>query len=154
MKTAEEDRKELIRCPACDVYIRREEGFVCPRCKRSSLCKSHRVPGRRECASCVVDLQNRELIALRQQEQSIRSFLRLLQFLFIVFAILFIALRTGVAEVLEFLRDSVITAGFGYMGVLSVVGYVVFYFLLFSQRQKIREAETAMKKAEFRRMVK
>jgi hypothetical protein len=145
---------ELLRCPVCDVYVTREEGFICPRCRRGPLCKSHRVPGRRECASCVFDMQNKELIALREQEQSLNSFLRLLQFLFLVFAVLFVALRTGVTEVLDFLQDSVITAGFGYMGVLSVVGYAIFYLLLLSQRQKIREMESGMNKAEFRRMVK
>ncbi len=154
MKQAEENRQELLRCPVCDVYVTREDGFICPRCRRGPLCKDHRVPGRRECASCVFDLRNKELIALREQEKSLKSFLTLLQFLFIVFAIIFISIRTGVAEVLQFLRDSVITDGFGYMGVLSVVGYMIFYLLLISQRQKIRGMEAGMNKAEFRRMVK
>ena len=154
MKPTGENNQELLRCPVCDVYVRREEGFICPRCKRGPLCKSHRVPRRRECASCVFDMKNKELVALRKQEQSLKSFLRLLQFLFIVFAILFIALRTGVAEVLQFLQDSVITDGFGYMGVLSVAGYAAFYLLLLGQRQRVREMESEMNKTEFRRMVK
>lgn len=154
MKITGEDKQELLRCAVCDVYVRREEGFTCPRCRRGPLCKSHRVPRRRECASCVFDMKNKELVALRGQEQSLKSFLRLLQFLFIVFAILFVSVRTGVAEVLQFLQDSVITDGFGYMGVLSVAGYAVFYLLLLSQRQRIREMESEMNKAEFRRMVK
>ncbi len=154
MKPAEENNRELLRCPVCDVYVTREDGFICPRCRRGPLCKSHRVPRRRECASCVLDMQNKELIALREQERSLKSFLTLLQFLFIVFAILFVALRTGVAEVLQFLQDSVITDGFGYMGVLSVVGYIIFYLLLLSQRQKIHGMESEMNKTEFRRMVK
>jgi hypothetical protein len=145
---------ELLRCQVCDTYIKREEGFTCPKCKRGPLCRSHRVPQRRECASCVFDMQNKELIGLREQEQSLRSFLRLLQFLFIVFAILFVAVRTGAAEVLEFLQDSLIIDGVGYMGVLSVVGYLIFYFLLLGQRHRIREMESELNKAAFRRMVK
>ncbi len=154
MKITGEDKQELLRCAVCDVYIRREEGFICPRCRRGPLCKSHRVPLRRECSSCVFDMKNKELVALREQEQSLKSFLRLLQFLFIVFAILFVAVRTGTAEVLQFLHDSVIADGFGYMGALSVAGYAIFYLLLLSQRQRIREMESEMNKAEFRRMVK
>ena len=154
MKITGEDKQELLRCAVCDVYVRRGEGFTCPRCRRGPLCKSHRVPQSRECASCVFDMKNKELIALREQEQSLKSFLRLLQFLFIVFAILFVSVRTGTAEVLQFLQDSVIADGFGYMGVLSVACYALFYLLLLSQRQRIRSMESELNKAEFRRMVK
>lgn len=154
MKKGEEGGQELLRCPVCDTYIKREEGFVCPKCRRGPLCRSHRVPNRRECASCVFDMQNKELIGLREQEQSLKSFLRLLQFFFIVFAILFVAVRTGASEVLEFLQDSFISGGVGYMGALSVVGYVIFYLLLITQRQRIREMESSLNKSEFRRMVK
>ena len=154
MKPTGEDRQELLRCPVCDTYIRREEGFTCPRCRRGPLCKSHRVPKRRECASCIFDIRNKELIGLREQEQSLKSFLRLLQFLFVVFAIFFVVVRVGAVEMLEFLRDSFVADGIGYLGALSVAGYLIFYFLMIGQRQKIREVEGELGRSEFRRMVK
>jgi hypothetical protein len=154
MKTRAEGGQELLRCPVCDTYIKKEEGFVCPKCRRGPLCRSHRVPKRRECTSCVFDMQNRELIGLREQEKSLRSFLRLLQFFFVVFAILFVAVRVGTTEMLEFLQDSFVIDGAGYLGALSVTGYVIFYLLLLGQRQRIREMESELNKAEFRRMVK
>ncbi|MDP2156497.1 MAG: hypothetical protein Q8K68_02160, partial [Nitrospirota bacterium] len=56
-----DERSELTKCPVCDNYVHQQESFVCPRCKKSHLCRKHRVPGRRECASCVFDLKKKEL---------------------------------------------------------------------------------------------
>jgi hypothetical protein len=154
MKGQGENSQELIRCSVCDVYLEGDKGFICSRCKRGPLCKMHRVRGRRECASCVYEMQKKALNDLKKQEHNLKSFLRLLQFLFLVFAIFFIALKTGIPEVLDSLRSSIITDGIGYLGGLSVVGYLLFYGVLHNQRQKIAEMESDMNKTEFRRMVK
>jgi hypothetical protein len=152
MRTAVESGQELVRCPVCDAYLKKEEGFCCPRCKRGPLCKSHRVAGRRECAGCVLDLQSKELIELRDQERSLSSFLKLLQFLFIVFAILFVAARTGSIEVLAFLQDSFIMDGIGYLGGAAVMGYVIFYLIRLGQRHRIRQMEFELNKAVLKRL--
>jgi uncharacterized protein (DUF983 family) len=154
MNKQREDAQELLRCSVCDIYLEGEKGFICPRCRRGPLCKSHRVLGRRECASCVFEMQRKDLNDLKTQEHNLRSFLRLLQFLFIVFAIFFIALKTGIPEVLNIVESSVITMGIKYVGGLSVAGYVLFYGVLLVQRRKIAEMESEMSKVEFRRMVK
>ncbi len=154
MKMQAEKKEELIRCSVCDVYLEGEKGFICPRCRRGPLCRGHRVPGRRECASCAYEMQKKELNDLRSQEHSLKSFLKLLQFLFLIFAIFFIALKTGIPEVLDLLESSVITSGLKYLGGLSVAGYVIFYAMLFYQRQKISQMEEEMSKTEFRRMIK
>jgi uncharacterized protein (DUF983 family) len=154
MIRAVENRDELISCPVCDVYLSSGEGFMCPKCRRGPLCRRHRIRGRRECASCVFEMQTRELNEMKAQETSLSSFLRLLQFLFLVFAVLFVALRTGIPEVLDFLQYSIITDSFGYLGGLSVVGYLLFYTMRYNQRKKIEELESELKKTEFRRMVK
>lgn len=154
IKGREESGRELIRCLICEVYLEGEKGFNCPRCRRGPLCNGHRVPGRRECASCVFEMQKKELNDLKTQERNLRSFLRLLQFLFIVFAILFISSNTGIPEVLDFLQNNMIITSLKYLGGLSVIGYLVFYGVLFGQRHRIAEMESEMGKAEFRRMVK
>lgn len=154
MKMQEERKEELVRCSVCDVYLEGDKGFICSRCRRGPLCKIHRVPRRRECASCVYEMQKKDLNNLRVQEHNLKSFLRLLQFLFLVFAIFFIALKTGIPEVLDSLRSSIIMDGLGYLGGLSVVGYLIFYGILYNQRQKISEMEVEMNKTEFRRMIK
>jgi len=154
MKMQEERKEELIRCSVCDVYLEGDKGFVCPRCRRGPLCKSHRVPRRRECASCVYEMQKKDLNDLKTQEHNLKSFLKLLQFFFIVFAIFFIALKTGIPEVLDILQSNIVTSGLKYLGGLSVAGYVLFYAMLLHQRQKISEMEVEMNKTEFRRMIK
>ncbi len=154
MKMQEEKKEEMIRCSVCDVYIEGGRGFSCPRCRRGPLCKGHRVTGRRECASCIYEMQKKDLNDLKVQEHNLKSFLKLLQFFFIVFAILFIAMKTGIQEVLDFLQNNIVASGLKYLGGLSVAGYVLFYAVLFHQRQKISEMETEMNKTEFRRMIK
>ena len=154
MKMQAERKEELIRCSVCDVYLEGEKGFICPRCRRGPLCKGHRVPGRRECASCVYEMQKKELNDLKTQEHNLKSFLKLLQFFFIVFAILFIGKKTGIPEVLDLLQSNVIASGMSCLGGLSVAGYALFYAMLFHQRQRISEMEEEMNKTEFRRMIK
>jgi hypothetical protein len=140
---------ELVRCPVCGNYIGKSEGFACPRCKRKSLCRSHRVPGSRECTSCVFEMKARELGSVREEVKSIRSFLRLSQFLFLVFAILFITVKTDVAESVEFLQYSFITDNIYYLGGLAVIGFLVSYIVLYSRKRKISELEAQL--TDFRR---
>lgn len=154
MKLQEEKKEVLIRCSVCDVYLEGGKGFTCPRCRRGPLCKSHRVPRRRECASCAYEMQKKDLNDLKSQEHNLKSFLKLLQFLFIVFAIFFIAMKTGIQEVLDLLENNIIVSVLKYLGGLSVLGYVLFYAMLLHQRQRISEMEVEMNKTEFRRMIK
>ncbi len=148
------DARELVQCPVCDTYLGKNEGFTCPRCKKGPLCGSHRVRGKRECAGCILEMQAGELGDLRRQEESIRSFLRFLQFLFIVFAIVFIALRSGVADTLEFLKYGVLPESLELLGGLSVTGYILFYLILYNQRQRIRGLESEINESKFRRFAR
>ncbi|MEJ2684240.1 MAG: hypothetical protein P8Z71_07580 [Candidatus Sulfobium sp.] len=150
-------RQEMLTCRVCGAYLNQGEGFQCPRCKRSPLCRAHRVPGRRECAGCVLEIKRKELRDLKNQEHSIRNFLRLTQFVFLVFAILFISSKAGLAGTVEFLRDSLIMENMGYLGGLSVAGYILFRIILYNQNSRVRELETEMNKIEkrdLRRLVK
>ena len=88
---------------------------------------------------------------LKEQEINLKSFLRLLQFIFLVFAVFFIALRTGLGDTVEFLRSSYIADGLLYLGGIAVFGYIVFYFILYNQRGRIQEAESEIRKIEVKR---
>lgn len=152
--TQTQDQAELLRCVLCNSYINRKDAFTCPRCRKGPLCRTHRFSGRRECTSCVFDLKQREVSDLRQQEQSIRGFIKLLQFIFLVFAIFFIATRAGLLEFVDFLKETIVVSNLVWFGILPVAGYVLFYVILYNQRSKIKEIETEMHAIEFRRMVK
>jgi len=146
-----EEKKVLSRCLVCDVYVHPEESFVCPRCKKAPLCRRHRVPGRKECASCVFDIRKKELMALNGQETSIKQFLRFLQFIFLVFAVLFVALKFGLGEYVELLREPVLAKYLLYLGIIPVLAYILFAALLYNQRGKIADAELQLKKLDNRR---
>ncbi|MBI5639671.1 MAG: hypothetical protein HZA17_04520 [Nitrospirae bacterium] len=148
------NREDLIKCPVCEVYLRSNEGFTCPKCRRGPLCKSHRYAGSRECSSCVFDGKVKELNDLKRQEHSIRSLLRLLQFLFLVFAIMLISRKAGIPETIEFLQHGIFMDNLPYLGGVSVAGYLIFFFILYNQRSMIRDLESQINKGEFRKMVK
>jgi hypothetical protein len=60
-------------------------GKLClPAVRKGPLCRKHRVPGRKECASCVFDIRKEELQALTGQRMNIKQFP---QFTFILFAV-------------------------------------------------------------------
>jgi hypothetical protein len=151
IKDIVDERSELTQCPVCDTYVHQQESFVCPSCKRSPLCKKHRVVGRKECASCVFDLKKKELNVLRGQERSIRQFLAFLQFVFLFTAIIFIALRVGMSEFIEILQPSVLPTYILYFSIIPVTGYILFFIILYNQRGKVSNLEHQIKKLEIRR---
>ena len=146
LKRPLEKQEDLAKCPVCDFYFKREEGFTCIKCRRGPLCKKHKVSGTKECASCVIERRNKELSDLKEQERSLNSFLRFLQFLFLVFAVLFIAYRIGLEDTVEFLKYSFIKDILPYIGGGSFLGYLFFYFILYNQKAKNLELETVIKK--------
>jgi hypothetical protein len=145
------EREELIRCAACEEYIKSSDGFYCPGCKKGPLCRKHRLAGRRECLSCAMDLKLREMSILKQQEKNITSFIRFIQFLFLVFSIFFVAIKFRLAEEVSFLQNNLITESLLYLGIGSIVLFGIFSILLLNQRSKIDSLESAICGIEVRR---
>src|SRR5512140_3393036 len=146
--------EELLRCQICAAYITAKQGFTCPRCKRGPICTKHRVSGKKECSSCVLEVKHAELLGLKKQEHDIEAFLRLLQFIFLVFAVFFVATKAGLTESIDFLHDNVVTEHPSFFGILPVVGYLLFYLILYNQRKRINEKKDYMKTIERARILK
>jgi len=146
-----EDKKDLSRCRVCEVYLHAEESFFCPRCRKGPLCRKHRVPDRKECSCCVFDIRKKELQALKGQEMSIKQFLYFLQFLFLVFAVFFVALKFGLGDVIEILQEPMLAKYLLYLGIIPVVAYILFTLILYNQRGKIADAEMQPGKLDKRR---
>jgi hypothetical protein len=138
------EQDEVSKCLACDNYIKRSEGFRCPQCKRSPLCHKLRAAGKRECESCVFESQMQKLHTLKKQEKVIRSFLRFLQFLFLVCAIFFVATRMGLADAVVFLQNNILVDNVLYFGGGAVIGHIIFYIILSVQRNKAKEFENQL----------
>lgn len=151
LKKPGENLEDLVKCPVCEIYFKKTEGFTCIRCKRGLLCRKHKIAGSGECTSCVFDRKKKDLAAIKEQEMNLKSFLRLLQFLFLVFAVFFIVLRTGLEDMVEFLQYSFLKDSLLYIGIIAVFGYFVFYFILYNQRNNLSELETEIKNIEIRR---
>ncbi|TAN40833.1 MAG: hypothetical protein EPN25_06360 [Nitrospirae bacterium] len=147
-----EKQEELVRCPLCNSYIRAAEGFTCPRCRKGPFCRKHRITGRRECVSCVFEQKHKEILELRQAEKGLKDFLKLLQFIFLLFAVFFITMRLGLMDFVEFLKDSVVTDYLAYFAVIPVAGYLLFFIILYNQRSRIKEIEGEMHTMEQKRM--
>ncbi len=146
LKRPLENQEDLERCPVCEHYFKRNEGFTCIKCRRGLLCKRHRVAGTKECSSCVIERRHKELSDLKEQEMSLKNFLRFLQFLFLVFAVLFIALKIDLEDMVEFLQYDFIKDGLPYLGGGAFLGYIVIYFLLHNQKEKTLELENVIRK--------
>jgi hypothetical protein len=144
-------REELIRCVACEDYIKSDDAFYCPRCKKGPLCRKHRLSGRRECRSCTIDLKLREMNILKKQEKNIRSFIRFVQFLFLVFSVFFVAIRFNLAEELSFLQNHLSAETLLYLGIGSIVLFGICSIVLLIQRSKIGSIESAISDIEVRR---
>jgi hypothetical protein len=145
----------LKSCTICDAYLKNGEGFICPKCRRGPLCRNHRLPGNKVCTSCVFDVKAEEVGALRAQEQGIKGFLRLTQFVFLLSVIFFVVMKMRLSEIEEFMEHAWITDYVVYiMGGVGVVGYVLFYTILYGQRKRINQLESEINKLKFRRLAK
>jgi hypothetical protein len=154
MRTETTVKGEMRRCPVCEVYLEKNEGFFCPKCKRGPLCRNHRLPGERVCTGCSFDAKAKELRKLKTQEQNIRGFLRLTQFIFLLFAVFFVSVKIGLFDTVDFLQDVPFSDHLLYaMGIVSVTGFAVFYVILLDQKNKVRVLETDLNNLKFRRLV-
>jgi len=146
MADKREQKEDLLECPICGAYLRRNEGFACPKCRRGPFCRTHRVPGERACPGCVLEIKSREITALRVQEKSLRGFSLFLQFFFLVFAIFYVADKIGFGEYMALLMINTIVEYSLYIGLVALLGSLVFYILLRSQRSRIMELESQVSK--------
>jgi hypothetical protein len=146
MADKKEKKEEFLECPICNTYLRRNEGFTCPKCRRGPFCRTHRLPGERACPGCVLEIKSREISSLRAQEKSLRGFSLFLQFFFLVFAIFYVADKLGFGEYMELLIINIIMKYSLYIGLVALLGSLVFYILLRAQRSRIVELESQVSK--------
>jgi hypothetical protein len=146
MTDKKEQKEKLFECPICGTYLKKNEGFTCPKCRRGPFCKTHRISGERACPGCVLEIRSREISSLRSQEKSLKSFSLFLQFFFIVFAILYVADKVGFGEYLELLIINIIVDYSLYIGLVALLGSLIFYILLRAQRSRIMELESQVSK--------
>lgn len=139
-------KEDLLECPVCGAYLKRNEGFRCPKCKRGPFCRTHRIPGERMCPGCLLEIKSKEISVLKGQEKSLKGFSLFLQFIFIIFTIFYISNKLGLGEFMQLLMIDIIAEYSLYIGLLALLGSLIFYLIVRSQRSMLLELEAKVKK--------
>jgi hypothetical protein len=151
MEKSKKEAEGLIKCSLCEDYLKKNEGFYCPKCKKGPLCKKHRSPGKKECISCTIENKLHEITTLSGQEKSIHHFISFIQFLFLVFSVLFIALKLGLLDEIDFLKHNIFMENLIYIGIGTAIFYAMSYIIILSQKAKIADLNSDIEKIRFRK---
>ena len=129
------------KCVLCEEYIEGRKSFTCRKCKKSPFCLDHLDPELKLCPGCATEQRIRRFNDLTRQEKSIRAFLRLSQFIFMVSAIFFVVKRFFYDQLPEILRMNIFYKYLFLWGGMSICGALFCYVMLSVQKQKVREVE-------------
>ena len=151
MTDKREKKDDLLECPICGAYLRKREGFTCPKCRRGPFCNTHRVPGERACPGCVLEMKSKEVTALNSQVKSLKMFSLFLQFFFLVFAIFYVADKVGFREYMEFPILNILIEYSLYIGLIALLGSLIFYILIRAQKSRIIDLESQVTKIRYMR---
>jgi hypothetical protein len=139
---ATKPQQESVQCAECGQYIDPFRGFVCKSCKRRPLCQEHRDPKMRGmCLKCANRLRRKQLQDLKSGVKSMKTFLRFIQFLFLVFAVVFVFQRFMPESIPSYIAENVVFKYIFIPGILSAVGFVVVYFIYLGQKKTVGELE-------------
>lgn len=117
--------------------------FICKSCRKKPLCPTHRDEEYRGvCIRCASTLRAKKLADLRAGLSSIKAFLRLMQFLFLLFAVMFIVERLMPGMAPEFLLENFLVKYLYVWGALSALGFVVMYVVYLGQKSSVSRLET------------
>ncbi len=131
-----------VQCVECEQHIDPFAGFICKSCKRRPLCQDHGDPQQRGfCIKCANRMRRRKLNDLKGGLKSMKGFLRLLQFVFLVFAVLFVTQRLMPEVAPAFIWDNFFAKHLYVWGVLSAVGFVAIYIVYLGQKSSIKNLE-------------
>jgi hypothetical protein len=126
----------MVTCIGCDKPVEKARTFMCRKCKRSPFCFTHLDQEFKTCSGCAFEKRVGLYNDLLKQEKSLRGFLRLVQFIFILSAILFSASRLFAERIPDYVRENIFFVYVYLWGGLAVFGMAVCYVLLFLQKKK------------------
>ena len=136
-----ESKVTTVKCIICEKSLESQKTFTCRRCKKSPLCFEHLDREYRVCSGCAAEERIRTYRDLVGQERSLRGFLRFTQFVFVLAVLLFALDRFFYEYIPESLKSSIFFEAdlYLYFGVVALVGMVICYVFIFSQKQKMKE---------------
>lgn len=135
--------KAEVQCVECGQYMNQFAAFICKSCRRKPLCPTHKDEEYRGlCARCAGAMRIKKLAEMREGLRSIKGFLRLLQFVFLLFSIIFIAKQLIPGLTPPYILDNFFVDYLYIWGSLSAVGFVAMYIIYLSQKGSVNRLET------------
>lgn len=133
--------KETVRCIICEKHAEKQKTFTCRKCRKTPFCLEHLDAEFKLCSGCAAEKRMGLYNNLIRQEGSIKAFLRLIQFIFVVVAVFFVVKQLFYEHVPEFMKVNIFFENLFIWGGVAAGGMVFCYVLLYSQRRKIGEIE-------------
>lgn len=138
-----------VQCVECGQYIEPFRSFICKSCKRRPLCREHRDPNMRGmCVKCANTLRRNRLNDLKSGLRSMKGFLRFLEFLFLVSAVMFAGQRLMPEIMPAYISENIVFRYSYVPGILSALGFVVVYFIYMGQKNSVKELESEINGAQ------
>lgn len=134
--------EKSVQCVVCGQYSDRT--FVCNRCRRRPICVTHRDTKLGFCLHCAAEIKTEKLNTLRPVATSLSVIMNLLEFIFIVTAIFFAALRFIPGYVPPYLKDNIFANNLYLWGGLSAVGTALLCIAAFIVNRQIRSIHEAL----------
>ncbi len=132
---------DKVRCVLCEEHVEGRKFFTCRRCKKSPFCLNHLDQELKLCPGCATEQRIRRVRDLTRQEKSIRAFLMLSQFIFMVSAIFLVLKRFFDDQLPEILKMNIFYKYLFVWGGASIGGAIFCYVMLSMQKQKVRDVE-------------
>lgn len=141
-----------VACIICERFIEENKTFTCINCRRSSICLEHFDQEYKVCSGCATEKRLTLYNDLQRQEKSIKGFLRLTQFIFLLFAVLFACSKLIPDYIPEYIKGNIFFEYSFILAGISVIGIVLFF--IFKSSHKSRLAELNEKIQDYRRFKK
>jgi hypothetical protein len=138
---SEERGRDTVKCLYCERYVDAGKTFSCRRCRKKPICLDHRDREYGVCSGCAAEARIVRYRDLLGQEKSLRSFLRLSQFVFMVGAFLFAAKRFFAEHLPAYIAENPFLQYPLIFGGTAVAGIVFCYACLSSQKGKLAQVE-------------
>lgn len=142
-ETVSPDPRETkaVSCVICGKKAENQKTFACKRCRKAPLCFEHLDREYKVCSACAAEERLTLYYNLTTQKRNVKSFLRLMQFIFTLVIIFYGVKRFFYELVPEPLKVNVFFDYLFLWGGISLAGMALSYILLISQGQKIRAIE-------------
>lgn len=130
---------DVPKCEICGKIAEASRSFACRRCRKSPLCLDHLDSEYRVCSGCAAEERISLYNNLLRQGRSVRGFLRLTEFLFVLAVMFFVAKEFFWEQLPEFIKGNVVFDYVFLWGGAAIAGMVLGFIVIRSQKGRLKE---------------